>query len=308
MSVNGIEIKAGQKWRTRGGDTVFVTDVRADLPEYPVQVLNRGNRTADGFAWDDGEPDDEDLIELIEDNPPLPAPAADDEGWIEWAGGECPVPAGTKVQCRYRNGDTGQLYRAEGYRWNHAGNGVDIVAYRVIKAAPKAAPSADEGWINWGGDARPVPVGAKVEWRTRNGKTGVCFATTLSWKVMGNDNDIVAYRVIEAAPKAEQPDADTLASETLQALGWHFNGQAWVQDAPAAPTSALDVQEGGNHYKSLGIQPVEYIEKNQLDYFQGNVIKYITRHKAKNGAEDVKKAAHYCQLILELQYGKVGAQ
>lgn len=66
--------------------------------------------------------------------------------------------------------------------------------------------------------------------------------------------------------------------------------------------SALDVQEGGNHYKDLAIQPVEYIDANKLDYFQGNVVKYITRHKAKNGAQDVRKALHYCQLILELQY------
>jgi hypothetical protein len=65
---------------------------------------------------------------------------------------------------------------------------------------------------------------------------------------------------------------------------------------------ALTHQEGGNHYKDLKIQPVEYIDANQLDYFQGNVVKYITRHKSKNGAQDVRKALHYCQLILQLQY------
>lgn len=65
---------------------------------------------------------------------------------------------------------------------------------------------------------------------------------------------------------------------------------------------ALDTQEGGSHYKDLKIQPIEYIDANGLDYFQGNIVKYTTRHKAKNGAEDIKKAIHYCQLILELQY------
>jgi len=68
--------------------------------------------------------------------------------------------------------------------------------------------------------------------------------------------------------------------------------------------SALDTQAGGNHYKNLAIQPVEYIQANGLDYLQGNVVKYITRHKAKNGAEDIKKAIHYCQLILELEYAE----
>jgi len=66
--------------------------------------------------------------------------------------------------------------------------------------------------------------------------------------------------------------------------------------------SALDKQEGGDHYKNLMIQPITYIHANDLDFLQGNVVKYITRHKDKNGAADVRKALHYCQLILELQY------
>tara|TARA_B100001093_G_scaffold430159_1_gene425742 strand:- start:145 stop:354 length:210 start_codon:yes stop_codon:yes gene_type:complete len=62
---------------------------------------------------------------------------------------------------------------------------------------------------------------------------------------------------------------------------------------------ALDSQIGGDHYK-LPIQPVEFIYKNQLDYLRGNVIKYVTRKK--NGAEDIRKAIHYCELLLELEY------
>lgn len=66
--------------------------------------------------------------------------------------------------------------------------------------------------------------------------------------------------------------------------------------------SALDLQIGGEHYRKMKIQPIEFIHANELDFLQGNVIKYITRHKNKNGAADVRKALHYCQLILELQY------
>ena len=44
---------------------------------------------------------------------------------------------------------------------------------------------------------------------------------------------------------------------------------------------ALDQQIGGEHYKDCGIQPVEYIHANKLDYFEGNVVKYITRHRTK---------------------------
>jgi len=64
----------------------------------------------------------------------------------------------------------------------------------------------------------------------------------------------------------------------------------------------LDKQEGGSHY-DLPIQPLEYIHANQLGYIEGNIIKYATRHRNKNGAEDIKKIIHYCELLLELEYG-----
>ena len=65
-----------------------------------------------------------------------------------------------------------------------------------------------------------------------------------------------------------------------------------------------DKQIGGNHYKDCAIQPVDYIVKNNLDFLEGNVVKYITRHKLKGGVEDIKKVIHYAELILELKYGK----
>ena len=65
--------------------------------------------------------------------------------------------------------------------------------------------------------------------------------------------------------------------------------------------SALNKQEGGDHYK-LAIQPIEYITANNLDFIRGNIIKYATRDK--NGAEDIKKIIHYCELLLELEYGQ----
>lgn len=68
--------------------------------------------------------------------------------------------------------------------------------------------------------------------------------------------------------------------------------------------TALDVQVDGNHYKTMKVQPVEFIHANSVPYMEGNVIKYISRHKSKNGAADVRKALHYCQLILELEYGE----
>ena len=68
--------------------------------------------------------------------------------------------------------------------------------------------------------------------------------------------------------------------------------------------NALSEQIGGNHYTNLPIQPVEYIFKNNLGYFEGNVIKYVTRWKSKNGIEDLKKAKHYLELLIELEENK----
>lgn len=66
--------------------------------------------------------------------------------------------------------------------------------------------------------------------------------------------------------------------------------------------SSLQKQEGGAHYKGLKIQPVEYIVANNMEYCEANVVKYISRHHLKGGAEDIKKTIHYCELILELKY------
>ena len=63
-----------------------------------------------------------------------------------------------------------------------------------------------------------------------------------------------------------------------------------------------DNQVGGSHYKFFKIQPYEFIFKNDLSFFQGNVIKYVLRYPYKNGVEDLQKIIHYCQLeILKIQ-------
>ncbi len=65
--------------------------------------------------------------------------------------------------------------------------------------------------------------------------------------------------------------------------------------------SALNKQEGGAHYKEQPSQPVQYIHANGIGYLEGNVIKYVSRWKKKNGIEDLKKAKHYIELLIELE-------
>lgn len=66
----------------------------------------------------------------------------------------------------------------------------------------------------------------------------------------------------------------------------------------------LDQQVAGDHYRSLTIQPVEFIHANNLTFLEGCVVKRVCRHKNKAGAQDIRKAIHELQLILKLQYGE----
>lgn len=69
-------------------------------------------------------------------------------------------------------------------------------------------------------------------------------------------------------------------------------------------TNHLDIQVDGSHYKTCGIQPVEYCHSNDLDFFQGSVIKYVTRWKNKNGLRDLLKARHFLDMYIELEQRK----
>jgi len=68
--------------------------------------------------------------------------------------------------------------------------------------------------------------------------------------------------------------------------------------------SALDIQIGGGHYRQGGIQPVQYIEANKLAFLEGCVVKRVTRHDKPTGKgrQDIEKAIHELQLLLELRY------
>ena len=64
--------------------------------------------------------------------------------------------------------------------------------------------------------------------------------------------------------------------------------------------SALDTQVAGSHYKTMAIQPVEFITRNKIPYCEANVIKYVCRYRNKNGLQDLHKAQHYLDMLIEL--------
>jgi hypothetical protein len=64
---------------------------------------------------------------------------------------------------------------------------------------------------------------------------------------------------------------------------------------------ALKTQVGGSHYKVLRIQPVEYIWGNNIPFIEGSIIKYVTRWRDKGGIEDLKKARHFLDLLIDME-------
>ena len=59
---------------------------------------------------------------------------------------------------------------------------------------------------------------------------------------------------------------------------------------------------GGTHYEEMAIQPIEYIQANKLSFLEGSVIKYTSRHRRKNGKQDLEKAIDCLKLIIKYEY------
>jgi hypothetical protein len=72
----------------------------------------------------------------------------------------------------------------------------------------------------------------------------------------------------------------------------------------AQENNPLQTQVGGTHYKDLKIQPIEFIHANNIPFCEANAIKYLCRWRTKNGKQDLLKARHYIDLLIELEYGE----
>ena len=120
---------------------------------------------------------------------------------------------------------------------------------------------------------------------------------------------IDAMRELEDHPNQtymvfEDYDMPTLRQWFRETYGYmdydHAVKKAWdeVQMRPTLQQyKPKATQVGGDHYQ-LPIQPIDYITKNSLGYMEGNIIKYVTRYKKKNGLEDLKKAQHYLEMLI----------
>jgi hypothetical protein len=74
-----------------------------------------------------------------------------------------------------------------------------------------------------------------------------------------------------------------------------------LQSKPQKPESALDKQVSGGHYKGLKIQPIEFLHANNIPFAEGCAIKYLCRWRDKGGIQDLEKAKHFIDLLIELE-------
>ena len=146
--------------------------------------------------------------------------------------------------------------------------------------------------------ANKFRVGDKVEIVSLQGTDGIgCRGDC---RVMiGETGVVIGVKVGEMPYVVETKDKDW-------AWLWSGNNLKLVNEETQT-YNPLIAQEGGGHYKNRGIQPLEYTMKNNLSFCEGNVVKYISRYKSKNGIEDLAKVIHYALLASYEEYGEQGS-
>lgn len=82
-----------------------------------------------------------------------------------------------------------------------------------------------------------------------------------------------------------------------------LSGSMLDQASPVVKETANHKQVGGTHYKDNAIQPWDYIVRNELGYLEGNIVKYVSRWKDKGGLDDLEKAKHYLEKLIEVSGG-----
>ena len=108
-----------------------------------------------------------------------------------------------------------------------------------------------------------------------------------------------------AKVKANQlvaPDLDASPEENVTVGGASVLGRRYAP-LHMGPVPALNVQIGGSHYRTMEIQPMEYSMKNKLDPCQHTIVKYVSRFRDKGGIEDLEKAKHVIDMLIEFERG-----
>ena len=160
-----------------------------------------------------------------------------------------------------------------------------------------------EGWITWNGGEMPVEKGTLIDVKYRCGiinehvkageiTSGGSIPTrfAIDFKHDNNPGDIVAYRIHSKTNTTTPPAQQNERTEETKPI--------------QQEVKASDTQIGGDHYTKLAIQPMRYSMENGLDALQHTVIKYVTRFRDKAGIEDLEKAKHCIDMLIEFERGK----
>lgn len=114
-----------------------------------------------------------------------------------------------------------------------------------------------------------------------------------------SDVELVSHNVDMLRKELHNIADCTISTKFVKSI--EGNEQEYITKVNVYNETSLEQQVGGEHYKNFAIQPVEFIHKNNLGFIVGNIIKYICRYKDKNGIEDLKKAKHYIDMLIELE-------
>ncbi len=231
----------------------------------------------------------------------------DSEGWIKWNGGEMPVEKGALIDVEYRDGvvnlhveagggfpSNGSVITMAANRWTHTGADSDIIAYKMHDQQQQKTPqqlALEKFGTDWHDNegVRPVDDDVLIDEIV----DGVFYkdikVERYTWNTLGLF-DIKKWR-IRSATNATTPTAQQEP---------HTEETKPIQQE----VKATDTQIGGNHYTKLAIQPMSYSMENGLDALQHTVIKYVTRFRDKNGIEDLEKAKHCINMLIEFERNK----
>ena len=235
-------------------------------------------------------------------------PVVDSEGWIQWNGGEMPVEKGTLIDVKYRDQsenirvmagfafcEIGSNPLMSAVEWKHYDLPGDIIAYRLHVPKEQKTPqqlALEKFGTGWHENEGRIPRTGRalIDIEFSNGR--LCeseLASYWAWEP-SQSTHITRWRI--------HSETDTTTPPTQQEA--HTEETKPIQQE----VKATDTQIGGDHYTKLTIQPMQYSMKNGLDALQHTIIKYVTRFRDKAGIEDLEKAKHCIDMLIEFERDK----
>ena len=237
-------------------------------------------------------------------------PVVDSEGWIKWNGGEMPVEKGTLIDVKYRDGVFNLYVKAGEHAFGgsisercaidfkHDDDPGDIIAYRLHQTQKQKTQqqlALEKFGTDWHDNEGVQPVDddvlIDVMFFNETKSYQANPASIWGWSVENKTSLNIKKWRIHSDEKESQAE---LAANQLA-----FDDGPMVSEP--VRKSPLSTQIGGDHYTKLAIQPMRYSMENKLDPLQHTIIKYVTRFRDKNGIEDLEKAKHCIDMLIEFE-------